>query len=104
MLALGDLYKAGICVDRDMAYALGMYRRAADSGFAPGMMRLAESIEHRQKDEALEWYRRAAEKSYGPAMTRLGELLGDVSWYRRAVAADDPAAASASAAMSWARR
>lgn len=92
MLALGDLYKAGICVDRDMAYALGMYRRAAESGFAPGMMRLAEAIEHRQKDEALEWYRKAAGKAYGPAMTRLGDLLGDASWYRRAVAAEDPAA------------
>lgn len=92
MLALGDLYREGVCVERDLAYSTGMYRKAAEIGFAPAMMRLAEAVEHREREEALRWYRSAAERGYGPAMTRLGDLLDDSEWYRKAVAADHPPA------------
>jgi TPR repeat protein len=69
-----------------------MYRRAAEAGFPPGMMRLAESIEHREGAEALQLYREAAGKGYSPAMTRLGDITGEESWYIRAVDAGHPAA------------
>jgi TPR repeat protein len=92
MLALGDLYREGVCVERDLTYSTGMYRRAAEAGFAPGMVRLAEAVEHREREEALRWYRQAAGRGYGPALTKLGDLLSDADWYRKAVAAEHPPA------------
>jgi TPR repeat protein len=98
MVALGDLYDAGVCVDRDAVYAREMYRRAADLGFAPAMMRVAAPLETPERSEALQWYRRAADAGYGPAMTRLGDLLNDPAWFRKAVAAGHPPAFSKLAA------
>lgn len=92
MIALGDLYKEGVCVDRDLRYALEMYRNAADADFAPGMMRLAEFIEPRQREEAIDLYRRASLKGYGPAMVRLGDLSGEETWYERGVSVEYPPA------------
>jgi TPR repeat protein len=93
MVELGDLYREGVCVPRDLAYATGMYQKAADAGFAPGMMRLGEALESSgRREEGIVWFRKAAAKGYGPAMTHLGDLVGDPEWYRRAVAAKDPAA------------
>ena len=89
MLALGDIYREGVCVERDVAYSNGMYRKAADLGFAPAIFRLAEHGPLSDREPLL---RKAAEQGYGPAMTAVGEATGDVEWLKRAVAAKHPPA------------
>ncbi|MBC7926537.1 MAG: sel1 repeat family protein [Bryobacteraceae bacterium] len=93
MVALGDLYREGICVPQDLRYSGDMYRQSANKGFAPGMMRLGLALETSgRRPEGIGWFRKAAAHGYGPAMTHLGDILADVDWYHRAVAAKDPPA------------
>jgi len=93
MVALGDLYRDGVCVEQDLKYSGDMYRQAANAGFAPGMMRFGMSLERSGRlPDATVWFRKAAAKGYGPAMTHLGDIMADSEWYRQAVAAKDPPA------------
>ena len=93
MVALGDLYRDGVCVEQDLKYSTDMYRQAANAGFAPGMMRFGMALERSGRlPDATVWFRKAAAKGYGPAMTHLGDIMADSEWYRQAVAAKDPPA------------
>src|SRR3954447_2832794 len=92
-VALGDLYRDGVCVEQDLKYSTDMYRQAANAGFAPGMMRFGMALERSGRlPDASVWFRKAAAKGYGPAMTHLGDIMADSEWYRQAVAAKDPPA------------
>jgi TPR repeat protein len=97
MVALGDIYDEGKCVDQSMGTAVLWFRRAASLGSPAAMHRLGRMIEfgrgvRRDKDEAVTWYQRAAERGYPAALTKMGDISGNAGWYRKAVAAGDAAA------------
>lgn len=74
---LGDVYKSGLLVSKDISKAVDYYRIAADNGSAAGMFKYGEYCEtgiavSRDYKIALELYHKAAEKDYGPAYGKLG--------------------------------
>jgi len=100
---LGDLYWEGKLVDRDEARAVDWYLRAAQSGGAVAMSRLAELwrqgtvTQKPDRAEAVRWFRRAALLGHGLSQMELGRayLMGDgvdknprlaAKWLQRAAA------------------
>lgn len=76
---LGDAYKSGLLVLKDISKAIDYYRIAADNGSAAGMFKYGEYYESgivvsRDYEIAIDLYRKAAERDYGPAYGKLGWL------------------------------
>ena len=106
-LRLGDHYRSGLGVKKDLAEALKWYRFAAEKNSAGAQLRLGDHYRSGlgvKKDlaEAVKWYRLAAEKEYPEAQIRLGycyyrglgvkkDLTEAVKWFVRGGKTADPA-------------
>lgn len=81
-----DAYEQGLKAESRAGDAAGyleaakLYRKAADTGLAAAMYRLARLHDHglgvkRDTQEAARWYRRAADLGHAPAMSALGTMF-----------------------------
>ena len=80
-VAVGDCYAAGKGVARDPQQAAAWYRKAAEQGFVPGEVHLADLYRDgagkslpRDMRQAAEWYRKAADQGDPGAQGTLGML------------------------------
>lgn len=78
-LSLNHLGMLAERVDEDAATAASLYTRAAEAGFAPAMLNLANLLRDgrgvaQDIPAAVEWYERAAEQEYSLAYTPLGRI------------------------------
>lgn len=74
---LGDAYKAGLLVPKDIEKAIEYYKIASDNDSAVGMVKYGEYYESgivvsRDYEAALDLYRKAAEKGFELAYSKLG--------------------------------
>jgi TPR repeat protein len=74
---LGDCYRTGEGVTKDMVEAVKWYRKAAEQGHAEGQCALGACYDHgvsvaRDPVEAVKWYRKAAEQGLAKAQCNLG--------------------------------
>ena len=99
-VVLGDRYRRGQGMPRDLAEAARWYRKAAEQGDASGQWELGQLLEAgdgvgKDMGAALGWYRKAAEQGHARAQNRLGNAyeagaIGPanptlaVDWYRKA--------------------
>ena len=59
----------------DIFAAMGLWRKAAQEGYAPAQTRLAEILDKAEEDqEAFEWFRKAAEQGYAAGEDGLGQM------------------------------
>jgi TPR repeat protein len=77
--ALGDLYAAGSCVNRDYGEAIKWYRKSAEQGnpdaqFSMGMMYTEGTGVAHDFAKAVEYFGMAAEKRHSKAQYALGSL------------------------------
>jgi TPR repeat protein len=87
--ALGDIYRKGSLVTKDLAAAAKWYRLAAEQGdahaqFNLGALAMAGHGVPQDDAEAVRWYRRAADQ--GDALAQFN--LGAMYWNGRGVAQD----------------
>ncbi len=103
-VALGNLYRSGTGLPRDVAKALHWYRRAAEQGHAAGQYELGVMYESGvgvkgDVPEALVWLGKAGAQGYAPAQNRIGliyergrgvpaDIGKAVRWYRQAARQD----------------
>ena len=90
---LGDLYKSGDGVPRDIAEAVKWYRLAAEQGDSHAQVTLGDIYWDgdgvpQDYSEAAKWYRLAANRGNAHAQV----VLGDMYWYGDGVPEDDAAA------------
>ncbi len=98
---LGDIYEAGVLVEKNSAKAYEYCRRGALANYPEAMHGFAYFYHngvHVEKDlqKAEEWYRQAAAQDYAPAMSSLGDLHDErsnyieaASWYEKGALAGD---------------
>ncbi len=102
---LGECYRKGKSVAKDMAEAFKWYRKAAEQGNADAQFWIGSSYYDgrcvaKDRTEAFKWYRKAAEQGNGPAQAMLGicyyygqgrteEKSEAVNWFRKAAEQGD---------------
>ena len=69
---LGDMYRWGSRVPKDLLEALKWYRLAAEQGDARAQDRIGDMYSPGNHAEAVKWYRLAAEQGYADAQMSLG--------------------------------
>lgn len=94
---LGILHMRGLGLPTNLAYALALFRDAAEKGHAKSMNLLARFIEEgweteRNPDAALYWYLRSAQggdyrgqHNYATILVNKGEIEQALVWWRRAL-------------------
>lgn len=61
----------------DLIAALGLWRKAAQEGYAPAQVRLADMLDKAEEDEeAFAWYRKAATQGDAAGEFGLGQMYG----------------------------
>ncbi len=104
---LGDMYRNGRGVEKDLTQAEYWYQKAADQNSARGQFKMGTLYDGRGKEidyaKAMSWYLKSAEQGYVDAQTNIGLMYqyGDgvpvdydkaLQWYFKAVAGGDAGA------------
>lgn len=98
---LGDIYEAGVLVEKNSAKAYEYCRRGALANYPEAMHGFAYFYHNgvyvgNDLQKAEEWYRQAAAQGYAPAMSSLGDLYDEkssyieaASWYEKGALSGD---------------